>query len=131
MTHFDSSLPLFVDLDGTLLKSDITLESMLLLIRKNFIYLLLIPVWLVRGRPYLKQQVAQRIDMQLDHLPVNQEFYCFLKQEKDKGRPMTLISASNQNLVSKVGSHFQLFDDTFGTCDHVNLKAENKLKKIR
>ena len=131
MTHFDSSLPLFVDLDGTLLKSDITLESMLLLIRKNFIYLFLIPVWIVRGGPYLKQQVAQRIDMQLDHLPVNQECYCLLKQEKDKGRPMTLISASNQNLVSKVGSHFQLFDDTFGTCDHVNLKAENKLKKIR
>ena len=62
MTNCDSSLPLFVDLDGTLIKSDMTLESALLLIKRNFLYLLLIPFWFLRGRPYLKQQLAQRIN---------------------------------------------------------------------
>ena len=66
MTNCDSSLPLFVDLDGTLIKSDMTLESAFLQIKRNFLYLLLIPFWFLRGRPYLKQQLAQRINVPLD-----------------------------------------------------------------
>ena len=131
MTNCDSSLPLFVDLDGTLIKSDMTLESALLLIKRNFLYLLLIPFWFLRGRPYLKQQLAQRTNVPLDYLPVNEEFFHFLKQEKIKGRPITLISASNQEVVSQVSDHFQLFDNAFGSNDRINLKAENKLKRIR
>ncbi|SVD25531.1 uncharacterized protein METZ01_LOCUS378385, partial [marine metagenome] len=124
-------MPLFVDLDGTLIKSDMTLESALLLIKRNFLYLLLIPFWFLRGRPYLKQQLAQRTNVPLDYLPVNEEFFQFLKQEKIKGRPITLISASNQEVVSQVSDHFQLFDNAFGSNDRINLKAENKLKRIR
>ena len=100
-------------------------------IKRNFLYLLLIPFWFLRGRPYLKQQLAQRINVPLDYLPVNEEFFRFLKQEKIKGRPITLISASNQEVVSQVSDHFQLFDNAFGSNDRINLKAENKLKRIR
>jgi 4-hydroxybenzoate polyprenyltransferase/phosphoserine phosphatase len=124
-------LPLFVDLDGTLIKSDLTLESLLALIKQNIFYLLIIPLWLVRGRAFLKAQLAQRTRIAVEQLPLNREFLAFLEVEKSRGRAMTLISASNQQQVSQVSQHLGLFDSAIGSDDKVNLKAGNKLKRIR
>ena len=124
-------MPLFVDLDGTLIKSDITVESMLLVLKRNIFYLPLIAFWLLRGRPYLKRQLARRVEIPVERLPLNTEFLNYLRGEKAKGRKLILISASDQTLVRKVGDHIGLFDDSIGSDGHFNLKADNKLRRIR
>ena len=124
-------MPLFVDLDGTLIKSDITVESMLLVLKRNIFYLPLIAFWLLRGRPYLKRQLARRVEVPVERLPLNTEFLNYLRGEKAKGRKLILISASDQTLVRKVGDHIGLFDDSIGSDGHFNLKAGNKLRRIR
>ncbi|PNA50054.1 hypothetical protein C1Y14_34405, partial [Pseudomonas sp. MPR-R5B] len=55
--------PLCVDLDGTLIKSDVLLESLLLLLKKNPFYLFLLPLWLLRGKAMLKGQIAARVSL--------------------------------------------------------------------
>ncbi len=131
MVNSESSLPLYVDLDGTLIKSDLLFESMLLLVKKNLLYMVLLPFWLLKGRAYLKQQLAQRIDVPVERLPLNAEFVAWLKEQKNRGRALTLISASNQDSVSKVSEHFALFDAAIGSDTTTNLKAGNKLKRIQ
>jgi hypothetical protein len=50
--------PMCVDLDGTLIRSDLLLESLLRLIARNPLYLFMVPLWLVRGRAAFNAEVA-------------------------------------------------------------------------
>ena len=47
--------PLIVDLDGTLIKSDLLFESSLALLKINPGYVFCLLLWLLRGKAYLKQ----------------------------------------------------------------------------
>lgn len=122
---------LFVDLDGTLIKSDLSFESLLELLKSNLFYLALIPVWLTKGLAYLKAQIAQRVELPLTHLPLNLEFWKYLQDQKQKGRKLILISASNEQLVHAVGDFLQVFDEVIGSDASLNLKSENKLARIQ
>jgi len=123
-------LPLFVDLDGTLTKTDVSLETVLQLLGNNVFYLALLPFWLARGLVYFKRQVAWRVQPMVSDLPYNEEFLDWLRQQKSSGRKLTLISASHQDYVSAVGEQVGLFDHAVGTQD-VHLRADEKLKRIR
>ena len=131
MTSSNPHLPLFVDLDGTLIKTDLIFESLLLLLKKNFFYLFAIPFWLLKGRAHLKFQLAKRVVVPADRLPINEEFQKFLEQEKVLGRKLVLISASNQITVESISRHWNLFDEVFGSDEYINLKSRQKLEKIK
>ncbi|MDD9894629.1 MAG: UbiA family prenyltransferase [Gammaproteobacteria bacterium] len=124
-------LPLYVDLDGTLIKSDLMFESILLLVKQNLMFVIALPFWLVKGRAYFKAQLAERVQVSVDQLPVNKEFHAHLQNEKKQGRELILISASNQDAVEDVSSHFNLFSDAIGSGPILNLKAHKKLEKIK
>lgn len=49
--------PLCVDLDGTLLRTDLLVESVFALFKQNILYAFLLPVWLLKGKAHLKQQI--------------------------------------------------------------------------
>lgn len=122
--------PLFVDLDGTLIKSDLLLESILLLIKRNPFAALMIPLWLLKGRANLKHQLAQRVDIPYQLLPRNPEFHAYIQQQGETGRDIVLISASNQQQVREISQHWGLFIDAIGSDEELNLKAETKLLRI-
>ena len=126
-----SSTSLFVDLDGTLIYSDLLFESLLLLLRKNFFYIFYLPIWLIRGKAYLKHQLAIRTDLDLSLLPYNRELIDYLKQQKRDGCHLTLISASDQKLVKQIAHHLEIFDVAIGSAEGINLKGGNKLNEIR
>ena len=130
-TRTQKTPTLYVDLDGTLIKSDVSFESLLELLKANLFYLALIPIWLSRGLAYLKHQIAQRVEIPLSHLPLNQEFWQYLQEQKNQGRRLVLISASNERLVGAVGDYLQVFDDVIGSDATHNLKAGNKLARIQ
>ena len=119
-----------MDLDGTLIKTDVLLESVLLLLKKNPFFLFVLPVWLIKGRAYLKQQIAQRVKLRCDLLPTNPQFLDYLQTQQQEGRDLILISASNQEPVRQISNHFGIFIDAIGSDGSVNLKAENKLARI-
>lgn len=130
-TTSPSQLPLYVDLDGTLIKSDVSFESLLLLLKQNVFYLALIPLWLSKGLANLKAEIAARVDVPIQHLPLNGEFWHYLEAEKQRGRRLILISASNEKFVHSVGDYLQLFDEVVGSDAELNLKADRKLQRIR
>ena len=126
----NSDTHLFVDLDGTLFRTDLLFESLLRLIRRNPLYLAVIPFWLLRGRAWLKHQLARRVQIDPAGLPYNEEFLTWLRQQRAGGRAMTLISASNQLYVDAVSEHLGLFDAAVGSDAETNLKSRRKLRRI-
>jgi len=95
-----------VDVDGTLLRTDLLLESLLVLITRRPWLLPLVPFWLTRGRAYLKQRLARAIVANL-RLPFEQSLLPFLKAESDRGRRLILCSVSNEFLVRNVAARWE------------------------
>lgn len=130
MSNSISQPTLYVDLDGTVIKTDLLHESILLLLKKNFFLALLIPIWLLKGKANLKHQLAKRVHIPVELLPLNTQFYDHLKEEVERGRNIVLISASSQVVVRQVSDHLGLFIDAMGSDEDHNLKSKNKLTRI-
>ena len=126
-----NTTPLFVDLDGTVIKGDLLLESAVGLLARNPFNILLILWWLRRGRAYLKWRLAQRVDLPLHRIPLNREFMGYLEGERRRGRTLILISAADQTLVTAMNDHLQMFGEAIGSDGRCNLRAENKLARVQ
>jgi len=123
--------PLCVDLDGTLIASDLLWESLLALLRQRPWLLVLVPLWLLRGKANLKEQLAVRVRLSPEALPYREEVLEFLRREKTAGRRLVLATASNQRFAQAVAAHLGLFDDVLASDATNNLKAERKLTAVR
>jgi len=122
----DAMKPLVVDLDGTLINSDVLLESFLsALVRRPWL-LFLLPLWLVRGKAALKAGLAQYGDINVSLLPYNKELVDYLRQQKQSGRRLVLATASNRKFALEVEAHLGLFDDVLASDEHTNLKGGTK-----
>lgn len=123
-------VPLCVDLDGTLIRSDLLLESVLLLLKRNLLYVLLLPLWLLRGKATLKSRIAARVELNPAALPYNSEFLDWLRAERATGRSLWLCTAANQRLAEAVASHLGLFDGVLASDDSVNLAGTAKATRL-
>lgn len=130
-TATESLEPLFVDLDGTLLFTDLLGEGIVRCIRRNPACLFSLPVWLAKGRPHLKRQVAERELLDMASLPWNEELINFLQHQRSTGRTIVLSTASDRLVAERVSRHVALFDDVLATEPGCNLKGLNKLLAIR
>ncbi len=130
ITHRD--VPLFVDLDGTLIFSDCLYESFLRLFRLNPLAIFLAFVWLFKGgREYMKAQIAQRVDIDVKLLPYNLPLLDWLREEKAKGREIILATASHIKYAQAVADHLELFDRVLASDQNFNLKGANKLQRLK
>lgn len=125
-----AAIPLYVDLDGTLVKSDLLAEGAIRLLRRNFGYLFALLLWLVGGKARLKAEIARRVDIDPAELPFHQSLLNVLRAEAASGRPLFLASASNLRYVQAVADHVALFDGVLASDDTRNLAGSRKLDAI-
>ena len=121
-----TAIPLCVDLDGTLTASDLLIESFLALIKRNPLYAFRCMAWLLRGKGYLKAQIAARVAIDVSLLPYNARLVDFLKQERSSGRDLYLCTASDQRFAEQIASHFGFFKGVMASNETCNLSSENK-----
>jgi len=126
----DLAVPLCVDLDGTLIKTDLLWESLILLLRRNPLWLVPVLSWWMRGRAFLKHQIAARVTVDPATLPYNEPFLAFLRDAKHRGRKLILATASDSALVMPVARHVGLFDQVLASDGRTNLRGMNKLKAL-
>ncbi len=107
--------PLVVDLDGTLIRTDLLYESVCKLFRESPASLCLIPYWLCRGKARLKQQLAARTPVDPGALPFNRDFVGWLKQERAQGRTLILCTASDHAAATAVAQHLGVFDEVMAS----------------
>lgn len=122
----DIKTPVCVDLDGTLIHSDLLLESFLLLVKSHPFCLFLIPLWLLRGKAVLKAEIARRVTVNAATLPYHQEFLVWLKTQKSEGRQLWLCTAANEKLAQAVAGHLEIFDGVLASDTTHNLSGSNK-----
>jgi 4-hydroxybenzoate polyprenyltransferase len=125
-----SNKPLVVDLDGTLIHSDLLHESLLAFILKNPTSIFLPFKWFLKGKPNLKKHLAQRTQIDVETLPYDQRVIELIKIERAKGRKIILATASHIIYAKQIADHLKLFDEVFATESDVNLSAQNKCNKL-
>ena len=117
---------LCVDLDGTLIKTDLFLESLLHILKQKPWAILLILWWSLRGRSFLKQKLATVAPLAVEKLPYRQDVLEFIRGERQSGRQILLVTAADQSLAEAIASHTGHFDGVYGSDGVVNLKAGAK-----
>lgn len=124
-------LPLIVDLDGTLLRTDMLLENFAAaLFRKPGATLAALAAnfW---DRSRLKRALAQLADIDCATLPYHQPLLNYLKAQRLSGRNLHLVSASDETIVQRVADHLAIFSSSRGSTPGQNLKGRHKLEYLR
>jgi 4-hydroxybenzoate polyprenyltransferase/phosphoserine phosphatase len=128
-TPADRDIPLCVDLDGTLVRSDLFVESALGLVRRNPLYALRFGVWLLRGKAALKREVAIRSDVDVALLPYESRVVDWLRGEASQRRRV-LCTASDQKFADAVAAHVGDFDEVLASNGERNLAGANKAETL-
>ncbi len=122
----DLQVPLCVDLDGTLIKSDTLLELLLKLLKRNPLYLLVLPLWWVRGRAQFKARVAAHETLEADRLPFQPQLIDFIREQHRAGRPTILVTGANRRTAAQVAAQAGCFDEVIASDETVNLAGAAK-----
>jgi phosphoserine phosphatase len=121
---------LVVDLDGTLIKTDLLFESTLNLLKRSPTSLAWLAVWLMRGKATLKAEIADRVEIDPASLPYNEKFLNFLRMEHESGRKICLATASHRKLADSVAAHLGIFERVLATENGCNLAGKAKLEAL-
>ena len=122
----DKHVTLCVDLDGTLIRSDVLLETLLLLVKQKPWMVLLIPFWLLRGRSKLKHEIAKRVTLDVQTLPYQTDLLDFLKIEYAAGRSIVLATASHRKFADGIAQHLGIFTKVLATDEGANVAGRAK-----
>ncbi len=130
-THNHESSPaLAVDLDGSLIKTDLLWESATRYLAKNPLRALLLPAMLGKGRAQLKAQLAESTELDVTTLPYREDVLAWLRQEKAQGRHIVLATASDARLATAISDHLEIFDEVIASDGAVNLRGEAKREAL-
>ncbi|HVY92616.1 MAG TPA: UbiA family prenyltransferase [Bryobacteraceae bacterium] len=122
--------PLAVDLDGTLVKTDLLLESLIALLKQKPWRVLQLPGWLLKGRAHFKHRVAAEVALDVSTLPYRADLVEFLRTQRAQGRRLVLATAADSQIARKVADHLGLFDHLLSSDGAVNLADEVKRDRL-
>ena len=121
---------LFVDLDQSLLRTDLLWEGMVTLLRSSPFQWLALPFWLLGGRASFKQRLARVISFDPTDLPYRSRVLDHIQSARSQGRKVVLASASPRVWVQAVSDHLGCFDAVLASEGDQNLKGKEKLDAI-
>ncbi len=129
MTETSHNIPLVVDLDGTLVRTDTLWESFFAAWANDVWLPIRCVGWLVQGRAVLKQSLAARaLDSRLtiESLPLNEAVLARLRDARASGRTTVLATAADVSIANAVAARIGLFDRVFASDGETNLKSQKK-----
>ncbi|MBL4868638.1 MAG: UbiA family prenyltransferase [Pseudomonadales bacterium] len=122
--------PLCVDLDGTLINTDLLLESFVRVLKESPWVLLFVPFWLLKGKHILKAELAARCHINIEKLPYNEALISHLSTQQNLGRQLILCTGSNIKFALQINQHLNLFDEVIASDDMRNLTGSTKVKEL-
>ena len=120
--------PLVVDLDYTLVKTDLLFEGLWSIFRESPLRFFSLLVSLPRGKAFFKKKVAEVSKLNISEIPFNDVVLDYIHQWKQQGKSVLLVTAADQSIADRVGEHLGVFDGVHGSKDNINLKASEKAK---
>jgi phosphoserine phosphatase len=125
------SMPLVLDLDGTLIAGDLLYKSFVSILRRNPFVVFQCATWLLRGRAALKRQLALRSRIDWDRLQLHQDVLALAIGEKTAGRRIVLATAADAVLAGQLASRLGFIDQVFASDGQRNLKGSEKAAMLR
>lgn len=123
--------PICVDLDGTLVKSDTLLDTVLVLARQHPADVIRIPGWIAQGKAAFKRHLTERVKLDVEHLPYNRTLLEWLRVQHGAGHALYLATAADRELAERVAAHVGIFRGVLGSDGKTNLAGQNKLAAFR
>ncbi|ABL02348.1 conserved hypothetical protein [Candidatus Ruthia magnifica str. Cm (Calyptogena magnifica)] len=152
-------IPLIVDLDHTLINTDLLYESSMGVLNKNPLLIFIYPFWFLHGKGHLKEQLTKRFSIDVSTLPYNQNVIDYIKKRKKQGDKIILATASHKLYAFAVSNYLKikktqaknkqqdfdlfthndqqttvkkidLFDDVMASNKNFNLSSYNKAEKL-
>ena len=117
---------LAVDLDGTLLRSDMLYESFWAAFRADWRTPLFCGAALLRGRAHLKEYLARAVRLDVTRLPYDAQVVAFARDWRARGGHTALVTATHQDIAEDIAAHLGIFDEVYGTDATRNLKGHRK-----
>lgn len=124
------TIPLVVDLDGTLLETDLLYESYFDAFLNGATHHLRVVRMLFSGKAVLKQYLAQQSDLDYATLPYDDAVMALVAQARAQGRKVYLATASDAVHGEAIAAHLGLFDGVFASDGQTNLDGERKAQKL-
>jgi 4-hydroxybenzoate polyprenyltransferase len=121
--------PLAIDLDGTLLRTDMLYESVFALLGREPLLVFALPFWLLRGRAFLKQQIARRVEIDFATLPWDERVLALAREALGK-REVVLCTASDQRLAAAAANQLGVFDTVLASDGSNNLSGSRKARLL-
>ncbi|MEP3331390.1 UbiA family prenyltransferase [Sedimentitalea sp.] len=119
---------LTVDLDGTLLRSDMLFESFWSAVGRDWRNLLQAVANLIRGKAALKRYLFRAADIDVTTLPYDAGVIERIQEWRAHGGRTALVTATDQKIADRIAEHLQLFDEVHGSDGTTNLKGPTKAK---
>ncbi len=122
--------PLVIDIDDTMLRTDMLMESFLTALGKNAVETVKSAFQNLDDRAFLKSEMARLSDMDVSRLPVNEDVLELARKAQAEGRRVVLASGSDQSLVDKLAERLELEGVHFGSDSKINLTGKAKCKTL-
>lgn len=122
--------PLVVDIDGTLVQSDLLIETAFSELGHRPAGLPDMVRALLHGKAALKHHLATSRDFDPADLPYDEEVLARIRAARAQGRPVYLASAANAQLVEAIADHLGLFSGWFASDETTNLSSHAKAARL-
>lgn len=126
----NNDIALIVDLDHTLIDTDLLYESSIATLKKRPWLIACYPFWLIKGKGYLKEQLTKHCNINISTLPYRQTTIDYINKRKQQGTKIILATASHELYAQQIAQHSALFDDVMASNKHFNLSSHNKANKL-
>lgn len=126
MSDAVTSLPLAVDLDGTLSRANSIAEQLASVVRHRPWSAPSLLAALLRGRPAFKRLLQQLSPIERIDLPYHPSFVAYLKEQHALGREIILVTAADQSTATHVASLFPFLREGVGSGPDNNLSGRAK-----
>jgi phosphoserine phosphatase len=130
VSGFPVSVPLVLDLDGTLISGDLLYKSFFSILRRNPLVVFQCARWLAQGRAALKRQLALRNRIDWDRVKLHQDVVALAIRERAAGRAIVLATAADAVLAGQLVSRLSFIDRVFASDGQRNLKGANKAETL-
>ncbi len=122
----ETRLPLILDLDHTLLNTDLLYEAVVAFLRQKPWQAYKLALWLMKGKAHLKQRLSEAVSLDLEHMPLNEDLVTFARFEAEGGRPVHLATAANETVARRIVENLDFIDEVHASSASTNLKSATK-----
>jgi hypothetical protein len=125
------SVPLVLDVDGTLIDGDLLYKSFFWNVLHNPLIIWSCVRWLLQGRAALKRGLALRCKLNWDSVRLHRNVVALAKREHAAGRSVVLATAADAILAGQLASQLGFIDEVFASDGGRNCKGTAKADLLR